>query len=43
MSMLEVRTKPLTCVECNKPVTRDDIGLCAECTEKSEHAEEGRR
>jgi hypothetical protein len=43
MSMLEVRTKPLTCVECDKPVARDDMGLCEECTEKSEHEEEGRR
>jgi hypothetical protein len=38
-----LETAPLICVECDKPITRDDMGLCAECTEKSEHAEEGRR
>jgi hypothetical protein len=44
MSMLEIRpATPIACADCGKPVTRDDMGLCAECTEKSEHAEEGRR
>jgi hypothetical protein len=67
MSMLEVRTKPLTCPDCGKPTNKDgacetcaastccecgkpitpaadlSLGVCEECTEKSEHEEEGRR
>jgi hypothetical protein len=67
MSMLEVRTKPLTCPDCGRPTNEDgacetcaastccecgkaitpatdlSLGVCEECTEKSEHAEEGRR
>jgi hypothetical protein len=31
------------CVECGNPVTPEDLRLCAECTDKSEHEEEGRR
>jgi hypothetical protein len=67
MSMLEIRTKPLTCPDCGKPTNEDgacepcaastccecgkpitpatdlSLGVCDECTEKSEHEEEGRR
>jgi hypothetical protein len=67
MSMLEVRTRPLACLDCGKPTNEDGaceacaastccecgkaitpaadlgLGVCEECTEKSEHEEEGRR
>jgi predicted amidophosphoribosyltransferase len=31
------------CPECGKPITPADEGVCAECTERTEHEEEGRR
>jgi len=33
----------LACAECGRRVTREDEGLCAECTAKAEHETEGGR